>query len=100
MVRNKILRNLKLNVHEALVVYFAYIVGEIRSGKSDSEITSNSKRVLSRENVLVGVPETLRDISFNVTVDNFPKRTIRMIEPMPACGYIMEEGMLVRSDHL
>jgi len=89
MVRDKLSRNLKLNTHEALLVFCAYLVSEIRSGKSELQIIDNSSKILTRDNVLFGVPETLSQLTFNVTVDNLPKKIIRFIEPIPTANYIM-----------
>ncbi|TLY04289.1 MAG: hypothetical protein E6K87_03455 [Thaumarchaeota archaeon] len=52
MIKDKLSRNLKLNTHEALLVFCAYIVSEIRSGKSESQIIDNSSKILTRDNVL------------------------------------------------
>lgn len=89
MVKDKLSRNLKLNVHEALLVYCAYLVSEIRANKSESDITNNSSKVLTRNDVLIGVPETLREITFNVNIDNLQKKIIRLIEPIPTANYVM-----------
>ena len=89
LVKDKLSKNLKLNVNEALLAYCAHIVSEIRSNKSESEIVNNSLKILTRDNVLIGVPETLREIIFNIILDNFPKKTIRYIEPIPTANYIM-----------
>ncbi len=92
LVKDKLSKNLKLNVNEALSVYCAYIVSEIRSNKSESEIVNNSSKILTRDNVLIGVPETLREITFNITLDNFPKKIIKYIEPIPTANYIMVDS--------
>ena len=92
LVQDKLARNLKLNVNEALLVYCTHIVSEMRSNKSDLEIINNSSKILTRENVLIGVPETLREITFNITLDNFPKRIIKYIEPIPTANYIMVDS--------
>lgn len=89
MVKDKLSRNLKLNVHEVLLVYCVYLVSETRLHKSESEIKDNSSKILTRNNVLIGVPETLREITFNITVDNLPKRIIQFVEPIPAKHYIL-----------
>jgi len=89
LVKDKLSKNLKLNVNEALLVYCADIVSEIRSNKSESEIVNNSSKILTQDNVLIGVPETLREIIFNITLDNFPRKIIRYIEPIPTANYIM-----------
>ncbi|MGI0086886.1 MAG: urease subunit gamma [Nitrosotalea sp.] len=88
-VKDKLCRNLKLNVHEALLVYCAYLVSEIRAGRQDSDIMENLPHILTQNDVLIGVPETLRDITFNITVDSFPKRTIQVIRPTPVVNYII-----------
>lgn len=92
MVKDKLSRNLKLNVHEALLVYCAYIVSEMRLHKTESEIKYNSSKILTRDNVLIGVPETLREITFNSTVDNLPKKTIQFVEPIPAENYMLVDS--------
>ena len=92
LVKDKLSKNLKLNVNEALSVYCAHIVSEIRSNKSESEIVNNSSKILTRDNVLIGVPETLREITFNITLDNFPKKIIKYIEPIPTVNYIMVDS--------
>jgi urease subunit gamma len=89
MVKDKLSRNLKLNVHEVLLVYCAYLVSEIRNNRSESYVTNNLSKVLTRNDVLIGVPETLRKITFNIDIDNLPKKIIRLIEPIPIASYIM-----------
>ncbi|HKU32749.1 MAG TPA: urease subunit gamma [Candidatus Nitrosotalea sp.] len=89
MVRDKLSRKLQLNVHEALLAYYDYLVSEIRAKKSDSDIIENSSKILTRDDVLIGVPETLREITFNITVDNFLKRTIQFVKPIPVVDYTM-----------
>ncbi len=89
MVKNKISKHLKLNVHEALLAYCSYLVSEIRSNKSESDIINNSSKVLTQNDVLIGVPETLREMTFDISIDKFPKKTVRFIEPIPTANYIM-----------
>ncbi len=89
LIKEKLSKNLKLNVNEVLLTYCVHIVSEIRSNKSELEIVNNSSKILTRENVLIGVPETLREIIFDITLDNFPKKIIRYIEPIPTANYIM-----------
>lgn len=96
LVKDKLSRNLKLNVHEALLVYCAYVVSKVRSNKSESEIVENSTKILTRDNVLIGVPETLREITFNISIDSFPKKIIRFIEPIPTENYIMIDSEAIR----
>lgn len=95
MIKDKLSRNLRLNTPETLHVFCAYVVSEIRSGKSELQIIDNSSKILTRDNVLFGVPETLRQITFNITVDNLSKKIIRFIEPIPTMNYVMADSRAV-----
>jgi hypothetical protein len=55
----------------------------------ESEIKDNSSKILTRDNVLLGVPETLREITFYISVDNLPKKIIHFVEPIPTENYIL-----------
>ena len=89
MVKEKLVRNLKINTNEALLVYCAYIVNELRSGKSKNTIEKNVSKILSTHNVMIGVPETLRKITFETTIDDLPKQVIIFEKPIPISNYIL-----------
>jgi len=89
MVKEKLVRNLKINTNEALLVYCAYIVNELRSRKSKNTIEKNVSKILSIHNVMIGVPETLRKITFEATIDDLPKEVIIFEEPIPISDYIL-----------
>jgi hypothetical protein len=38
---------------------------------------------------MICVPETLREMSFDVIVDDFPEQQIKIIEPMKISNYMM-----------
>lgn len=89
MVKEKLSRNLKINTNEVMIVFCAYLVNEIRSGKTADNIQENSSKILSREKVMIGVPETLRKITFEATIDNLPKKIIVFNEPIPTSSYVL-----------
>jgi len=89
MVKEKLSRNLKINTNEAVTVYCAYLVSEIRSGKTIDNIQANSSKILSHEQVMIGVSETLRKITFEVIIDNLPKKIIIFNEPIPTSRYVL-----------
>ena len=45
MVKEKLVRNLRINTNEALLVYCAYIVNELRSRKSKNTIEKNASKI-------------------------------------------------------
>ena len=89
MVKEKLTRNLKINTNEALIVYCSYLISELRAGKSKSTIEKNASKILSTDNVMIGVPETLRKITFEATIDDLPKEVIIFEKPIPISDYIL-----------
>lgn len=89
MIKNRLANNLKINLNETLLFYCAYIVLELRSGKAVSSIQKNVHRVLSPEKVMVGVPESIQRIVFEVNIDNKLKETVKFEEPIQIIDYIL-----------
>jgi len=89
MVKEKLVRNLRINTNEALLVYCAYIVNELRSRKSKNTVEKNMSKILSTHSVMIGVPETLRKITFEATIDDLPKEVIIFEKPIPVSDYIL-----------
>lgn len=89
IIKQKIARKLKINANESLIMYCAYIVSELRAHKSINTIEENASKILSTDKVMIGVPETLRKITFEAIVDNMPRKQITLVEPMPTSSYIL-----------
>ncbi|HEY8111231.1 MAG TPA: urease subunit gamma [Candidatus Nitrosotenuis sp.] len=90
MIKDRLDRNLKININEAITVYSAFIVSELRTGKSIEQIQTNASCLLSPEQVMIGVPETLRTMSFEVTLDEEPMKTIVLNTPIQISDYILK----------
>lgn len=89
IVKNRLSQNLRLNLNETLMLYAGLIANEIRSGKSISEIEEIVVYLLSPDKVMVGVPESLRRILFDVKIDENPRQIIKLEEPIVTSDYIM-----------
>jgi urease gamma subunit len=88
MIEEKIQRKMKINANEALMAYYAYVVKSIRAGKKDTDIQKGASEILSANNVMIGVPETLQAITFEVALEN-RTRKIAFKEPIPTSSYVM-----------
>ncbi|MGI0037739.1 MAG: urease subunit gamma [Nitrososphaera sp.] len=84
MVEEKLRCEMKLNANEALVLFCSYVVKSIRAGKKESSIQNDGAKILSAGNTMIGVPETLRSITFEARIDNLPARKIILKEPVSA----------------
>ncbi len=65
-------RGLKLNYPEAVALISAAILEGARDGKSVAQLMSEGTQVLTREDVMEGVPEMIPDIQVEAT---FPDGT-------------------------
>lgn len=90
MIKDRLSRNLKININEAITVYSAFIVSELRGGKSIKQIQKNVSFLLGPEQVMIGVPETMRKISFEVTLDDNSMKLIVLNTPIRILDYILK----------
>jgi urease subunit gamma len=72
LAERRLARGLKLNHPEAVALITAAILEGARDGKTVSQLMSEGKTVLRREQVMDGVPEMLPDIQVEAT---FPDGT-------------------------
>ena len=91
IIKTKLSMDLKINVNEALAIYCSLIVNELRAKTCVIDIQEKVKRLLSYKNVMIGVPEMLKNTLFTVQVDNIPKSLIILKEPIKIMHYLLEE---------
>ena len=89
LVKQRLSKNLRINLNEAILVYCAYIISELRDEKSVESIKENTRKILSQDKVMIGVPESIRKLNFDVTLDNKSTVTITLDEPIPTSDYIL-----------
>ncbi|KOP65441.1 urease subunit gamma [Paenibacillus solani] len=65
-------RGLKLNYPEAVAIITSFILEGARDGKSVAKLMEEGKHVLTRDDVMDGVPEMIADIQAEAT---FPDGT-------------------------
>ncbi len=65
-------RGLKLNYPEAVALISAFVMEGARDGKTVAQLMSEGRTVLTREDVMDGVPEMIPDIQMEAT---FPDGT-------------------------
>lgn len=88
-IKEKIGRGLKINANETLAIFCAYVIEQIRDNKSLDQIENAAQDILSSDQVMIGVPETLREMNFNVIIDDFPEQRVKFNEAMTISNYMM-----------
>lgn len=73
VARKRRARGLKLNYTEAVALISDHIVEGARDGRSVSELMSSGRGVLSRNDVLPGVPELVRQVQVEATFEDGTK---------------------------
>ena len=72
VARRRRARGLKLNHPEAVALISAEVLEGIRDGRSVAELMDAGTRILSRDDVMEGVPEMIREVQVEGT---FPDGT-------------------------
>src|SRR5262245_64596028 len=73
IARKRQKRGLTLNYVEAVALITDHIIEGARDGKSVSELMSSGRRVLTRRDVLPGVPELAKTVQVEATFDDGTK---------------------------
>lgn len=73
VARRRRARGLKLNYTEAVALITDHIVEGARDGRSVSELMSSGRHVLTRNDVLPGVPELVKQVQVEATFEDGTK---------------------------
>ena len=73
-------RGLKLNLPEATAVITAFLLEGARDGRSKADLQNDARKVLTRDDVMDGVPEMLTQVHVEAT---FPDGTKLSTVPEP-----------------
>ncbi len=72
VARDRLTRGLKLNYPESVAVITDFVLEGARDGKSVAELMSEGAKVLTREEVMEGIPEMIHEMEVEAT---FPDGT-------------------------
>ncbi|GGE70936.1 urease subunit gamma [Nesterenkonia cremea] len=67
LARDRRSRGVKLNYPESVALLSSWVIEGAREGRTVAELMENGRSVLSREEVMEGVPEALTDIQMEAT---------------------------------
>jgi len=82
VARDRRARGVKLNVPEATALLSSFVLEGARDGRTVADLMSAGRAVLSREDVMEGVPELLHEVQVEAT---FPDGTelVTLHQPIP-----------------
>ncbi len=82
VAERRLARGLKLNYPEAVALISCAIMEGARDGKSVAQLMSDGARILSRAQVMEGVPEMIPDIQVEATFPDGSK-LVTVHQPIP-----------------
>jgi len=82
VARDRRARGVKLNQPEAVALLSCWVIEAAREGRSVEELMQAGREVLSRDDVLEGVPELVDEVQVEAT---FPdgRKLVTLHEPIP-----------------
>ena len=88
-INNKLSRKMKININETLYIYLNYIIDQLRLHKKRNEIIKNASKLLTPDQVMIGVPESLRKINFNIKLESTQRLRVTIKEPISTTSYVL-----------
>ena len=89
IIQTRLSQNLRININETLMLFCGLITQQLRENKSNFEIADSLSKILTPDKVMIGVPESIRMISFEASIDDKPSKTISLVEPISIRNYIL-----------
>jgi urease subunit gamma len=82
LARQRRARGVKLNYPEAVAIISSYVLEGARDGRNVSDLASDARHLISRDEVMTGIPEMLDEVQVEAT---FPDGTklVTVHEPIP-----------------
>ena len=72
----------RINIDQALLLLSARVVGSMKDGQGQEETCRNVSTILQAEQVMIGVPEMMRSLAFDVWMDGMISIVVN--KPIPA----------------
>ncbi|MEK0366765.1 MAG: urease subunit gamma [Nitrosopumilus sp.] len=92
LIKKHLLNNMRLNINEALGLFVAYVITSLNEHKTISEIQKHIPDMLLPHQVMIGVPESLRKLTFTITTDEIKNEPMSIVTPIRIDQYFLHEG--------
>ena len=91
LIKKHILNNMRLNIDETLELFVTCIVASLNENKTLSEIQKHIPELLLPNQVMIGVPESLRKLTFIITTNHIDGESISVSTPIMINPYFLNE---------
>jgi len=91
LTKNRLLNNMRLNINEALGLFVAYVITSLNEHKTIKEIQKHIPNLLLPHQVMIGVPEGLRKLTFTITTNGNNSEQMSITTPIHIDEYLFGE---------
>jgi urease gamma subunit len=91
LIKNHLSNNMRLNINETLGLFVAYIITSLNEHKTINEIQKHIPDMLAPHQVMIGVPESIRKLTFTITTNDMSNEQISITEPIHIEQYFLHE---------
>jgi len=92
LIKKHLLNNMRLNINETLGLFVAYVITSLNERKTISEIQKHIPDMLLPHQVMIGVPESLRKLTFTITTDGIDSEQMSITTPIRIDQYFLMNG--------
>ncbi len=92
LIKKHLLNNMRLNINETLGLFVAYVITSLNERKTISEIQKHIPDMLLPHQVMIGVPESLRKLTFTITTDGIDNEQMSITTPIRIDQYFLMNG--------
>jgi urease gamma subunit len=87
IIKEKLAAGLKINFNECLALFCNFVVSQLLTKNSVEYIEREARKILSPSDVMIGVPESLRKVVFQASLDKACQLVITFNEPIKIMRY-------------
>ena len=92
LIKKHLLNNMRLNINETLGLFVAYVITSLNERKTVSEIQKHIPDLLLPHQVMIGVPESLRKLTFTITTNDIDGEQMSITAPIRIDEYFLMNG--------
>ena len=92
LIKKHLLNNMRLNINETLGLFVAYDITSLNEHKTISEIQKHIPDMLLPHQVMIGVPESVRKLTFTITTNDTDSERMSITTPIRIDQYFLMNG--------
>ncbi len=91
LIKKHLLNNMRLNINETLGLFVAYVITSLNERKTIKEIQKHIPNMLLPHQVMIGVPESLRKLTFRITAKDMDSEQMSIKDPIRIEQYFLDQ---------